>query len=98
MNSHYFTGIVFRKQMSATFLSNGYPGAGQDEFYIVYPSWSFLFSCNIVLLDSVYVFEGVYRITKGHSSGVKPPDFGFSVPLGFRSRRRNSFGKIRESV
>lgn len=70
----------------------------RDEFYIVYPSWSFFFSCNVVLLDSVYFFEGTFGSQKSISTGLKTPDFGFSVPFGFRSLRTGNFGNVREEV
>jgi hypothetical protein len=71
---------------------------GDEEFYVLYPSWSFLFSCNVVLINSVYFFEGTFGSQKLISSGVNVPEFGFSVPFGFRSKRTGNFGDVREDV
>jgi len=58
----------------------------QHEFYIVYPSWRFLFSCNVVLNEQVYVVEGKYGSQKSLSAGKTRPDFGLRIPFGMRSQ------------
>jgi hypothetical protein len=56
-----------------------------EGFYIVYPSWQFQFSCNIVLAEHVYYIEGKYGSQKMLAVGKTTPDFGFRVPFGIRS-------------
>ncbi|KGL47670.1 hypothetical protein HQ49_07690 [Porphyromonas gulae] len=48
-----------------------------NEFYIIYPSWSFLFSFNIIKEMNRYIIEGVYKSQKTISAYSKLPDFVF---------------------
>src|ERR1035438_1313375 len=56
----------------------------QSQFYIVYPSWRFQFSCNIVLTEQVYCIEGKYGSQKSLSAGKTRPDFALRIPFGMR--------------
>lgn len=68
------------------------------EFYIVYPSWSFRFSCNIVLRNQTYNIEGKYGSQKSLSAGKTIPDFGLQIPFGLRSEMTCYVGKPTEEV
>lgn len=63
------------------------------EFYIVYPSWKFIFSANVVLDDQIYILEGKYGSQKDLAIGKSIPDFGIQVPLGIRSQMVVYLGK-----
>lgn len=47
----------------------------KDEFYIVYPSWDFHFSFNILKTRYVYYIEGKIGSQKSISSGEESPFF-----------------------
>jgi hypothetical protein len=46
-----------------------------DEFYIVYHSWDFDFSFNIIKTRYNYIVEGKFGSQKNMSSGFENPDF-----------------------
>jgi hypothetical protein len=71
---------------------------GMSEFYIVYPSWRFIFSCNVVLLDEDYYIEGKYGSQKDLALGKKGPDFLLRIPFGMRSRAEHLAGNARAEV
>lgn len=71
---------------------------GLHEFYIVYPSWRFRFSCNVVLRDEIYTIEGKYGSQKSLASGKRGPEFGFEVPYGLRSQMRCYISSPNEEV
>jgi hypothetical protein len=71
---------------------------GERECYLVYPSWQFRFSCNIVLRDQEFIIEGKYGSQKGLASGMSRPDFGLRVPFGFRSKMTVYVGAPTEEV
>lgn len=54
-------------------------------FFLVYPSWRFRFSCNIVAADCEVLVEGKYGSQKGISMGTDSVDFSLRMPFGFRS-------------
>ncbi len=56
------------------------------EFYIVYPSWKFDFSCNVIRNDEAYIVEGMYGSQKKLSAGKVGPDFALNIPFGMRSQ------------
>jgi|SRR5215469_6655777 len=60
----------------------------QNEFYIVYPSWKFRFSCNIVLRNQTYCVEGKYGSQKDLSVGKSMPDFGLLIPFAMLSQMK----------
>lgn len=59
---------------------------GGKEFYIVYPSWEFLFSCNVLRLADELIIEGVYGSQKDLAIGRQGPEFGVRIPFGMRSQ------------
>jgi hypothetical protein len=71
---------------------------GENEFYIVYPSWKFRFSCNIVLRNQTYDIEGKYGSQKSLSAGQTAPDFGLRIPFGMRSEMKCYVGSPSEEV
>jgi hypothetical protein len=71
---------------------------GDNEFYIVYPSWTFRFSCNIVLHNQTYNIEGMYGSQKSLSAGKTTPDFGLRIPFGLRSEMTCYVGNPTEEV
>jgi hypothetical protein len=72
--------------------------AGRDYFYIIYPSWNFRFSCNIVLRDKTYCIEGKYGSQKDLAVGRSGPDFGMLIPFGMRTEMTCYSGKLNEEV
>ena len=70
----------------------------ENEFYIVYPSWKFRFSCNIVSQNQTYTIEGKYGSQKSLSAGKATPDFGLRVPFGMRSEMTYYVGSPTEEV
>jgi hypothetical protein len=52
-----------------------------NEFYIVYPSWDFSFSVNIVKSELTYIIEGKYGTQKSISIGSELPDFSIIYSL-----------------
>jgi len=67
-------------------LKERFARSNPHEFYIVYPSWDFRFSCNIVLSANVYIIEGKYGSQKSLAAGKAAPDFGLRVPFGMRNQ------------
>ncbi|MDR1701044.1 MAG: hypothetical protein LBR68_07610 [Lachnoclostridium sp.] len=47
----------------------------KDEFYVVYPSWDFYFSFNILKTKYIYYIEGKIGSQKSISSGQESPFF-----------------------
>lgn len=70
----------------------------QPRFYIVYPSWRFEFSCNIVLTEEVYCIEGKYGSQKSLSAGKTGPDFALRIPFGMRSQMTYYVGNPSDQV
>lgn len=68
------------------------------EFYIVYPSWEFRFSCNIVLENQIYTIEGKYGSQKDLALGKCGPDFGIRIPYGLRSQMYCYYGNPNREV
>lgn len=54
--------------------------------YIIYPSWSFIFSCNIIFSENNYVIEGANSSQKKISIGKSIPDFSVIIPFGMKSK------------
>lgn len=67
-------------------------------FYIVYPSWQFRFSCNIVSREANLYIEGIYGTQKDLAVGKTKPDFGLLVPYGVRSAMSCYAGAPSEEV
>jgi hypothetical protein len=72
--------------------------ASQHEFYIVYPSWRFQFSCNIVFKEQTYIVEGKYGSQKNLSAGKARPDFALRIPFGMRSQMTCYLGNPTDQV
>ena len=68
-----------------TTLRERFEKSDQYEFYIVYPSWQFRFSCNVVLREEIYLIEGKFGSQKSLSVGQTGPDFALRIPFGIRS-------------
>lgn len=68
------------------------------EFYIIYPSWRFKFSCNIILLPHVYIIEGKYGSQKSLAAGKTTPDFGLRIPFGMRNQMTCYIGHATDEV
>ena len=60
----------------------------KGEFYLIYPSWEFFLSFNVVKTEDSYLFEGKYGSQKGISMGADIPDFCAEFPLGIRGLQR----------
>lgn len=69
-----------------------------SEFYLVYPSWRFWFSCNVVLEEQTHIIEGAFGSQKGISSGKEAPEFALTVPLGLRSQTQVYMNELDEEV
>jgi hypothetical protein len=70
----------------------------KGEFYIVYPSWKFLMSFNVVFDDSVFIVEGKYGSQKGISDGTEMPDISVQIPVGARSQTTVYIGEYPPSL
>ncbi len=70
----------------------------RHEFYIVYPSWRFQFSCNIVFKEQTYILEGKYGSQKSLSAGKARPDFALRIPFGMRSQMTCYLGNPTDQV
>jgi hypothetical protein len=58
----------------------------EGEFYIVYPSWKFDMSFNVVFDDSMFIVEGKSGSQKGISDGTELPEIAVRIPFGMHSR------------
>jgi hypothetical protein len=79
-------------------LRERFRGGPRTEFYIVYPSWKFRFSCNVVFREETYYIEGKYASQKELAIGRAGPDFGLIVPLGIRSKMTCYLGTPSDEV
>jgi len=57
----------------------------EGEFYIVYPSWKFDMSFNVVFDDSTFIVEGKSGSQKGISEGTELPEIAVRIPVGMPS-------------
>jgi hypothetical protein len=71
---------------------------GQRAFYIVYPSWRFEFSCNVIRREQTYFVEGMYGSQKSLSAGKAGPDFALQFPFGMRSEMICNVGNPSDQV
>jgi len=72
-----------------------------DEFYVVYPSWDFDFSFNILKTRYEYIIEGEMGSQKVISSGIKNPNFTIIVnsqDLRIKFLQSNLIPKIRTGI
>jgi hypothetical protein len=53
---------------------------GTGEFYIVYPSWRFDMSFNVVFDEGTYIVEGIHGSQKGISDGTQMPEIALQIP------------------
>ncbi len=96
------TGLFFlnnanRERVLRT-LSQRLRETSRSEFYIVYPSWRFRFSCNVLLKEQIYFIEGKYGSQKSLSAGKARPDFAMRVPFGMRSQLTSYAGNPSDEV
>lgn len=73
-------------------------GKPRGEFYLVYPSWQFRYSCNVVRIQTTYVVEGSYGSQKALAMGERSPDFGLRVPMGMISQAEQYAGSADTEV
>jgi hypothetical protein len=96
------TGLFYGNYLKAdevrAILRKRFSDTRQVEFYLVYPSWKFRFSCNIVLADNSYIIEGKYGSQKSLSMGKTSPDFGLRIPFGIRSEMVSYAGNPNNEV
>ncbi|WP_157043205.1 hypothetical protein [Rhodopseudomonas palustris] len=52
---------------------------GKGEFYIVYPSWKFIMSFNVVFDADAFTVEGKHGSQKGISDGTEMPEVSLRV-------------------
>lgn len=67
-------------------------------FFLVYPSWRFRFSCNVVVSDFEVFVEGKFGSQKGVAMGTELADFSLRIPFGFRSMTEVLAGHLNEDV
>jgi hypothetical protein len=58
------------------------------EFYLVYASWMYHLSFNVVLLDMNYIIEGCHGSQKGISLGTDDPELSVVIPYGYRTQSK----------
>lgn len=66
----------------------------KGEFYIVYSSWSFFLSFNIVRNGEGYIVEGKHGSQKEISMGSGSPEICLKIPFGMHSRQKRYIGKL----
>jgi hypothetical protein len=81
-----FYGNYLESGSVAEILRKQFVKVGSSRFFIVYPSWLFRFSCNIVFQEQTFIVEGKFGSQKSLSIGASTPDFGLRIPFGFRSQ------------
>lgn len=59
---------------------------GRERMFLVYPSWKFVFACNVVCVGCDVFIEGLYSSQKALAMGTEVPDFSLRLPFGYRSR------------
>jgi len=72
-----------------------------DEFYIVYPSWDFDFSFNILKTRYEYIIEGEMGSQKAISSGIVNPNYTIiisSLDLRIKYFQPNLIPKIKKGI
>ena len=91
-------GLFNRNYLSSTKvkeeLENRYRYGSDDYYYIVYPSWKFLLSMNILLVGIEFIIEGNYSSQESISKGTGLPDFSLIVPMGFLSKIEMKNGSL----
>lgn len=70
----------------------------EGEFYIVYPSWKFDMSFNVVLDDSLFIVEGKSGSQKGISDGTELPEIAVRIPVGIHLRTEVLIGNYTPAV
>ena len=70
----------------------------KGEFYLVYPSWSFFLSFNVLRSSGVHIVEGTHGSQKGISMGSTTPEFCLEIPFGMRSRQKWRIGTPDDEV
>lgn len=70
----------------------------EGEFYIVYPSWKFDMSFNIVFDDSMFIVEGKSGSQKRISDGTEQPEIAIRIPLGMQFRTVVHLGSYTPAV
>lgn len=67
-----------------------------DEFYIIYPSWEFIFSCNIVIDSNQIILEGKYGSQKTISKGKDTGDF--RIIFDKNNRKKMLVGNVKPII
>jgi hypothetical protein len=70
----------------------------KGEFYIVYPSWKFDMSFNVVFDDATFNIEGKSGSQKGISDGTELPEIAVRIPNGIRTRTVVHIGSYTSAV
>ncbi len=79
---NYLTGPVARSTLESRLAIQ------RDEFYIVYPSWTFEMAINIAVSHHIAMVDVVCGFPDGLSMGRRVPDFSYIVPFGFVTQAR----------
>lgn len=70
----------------------------EGEFYIVYRSWTFDMSFNVIFDDATFTVEGAFGSQKGISDGTEMPEIAVRVPFEVRSRPTVYLGNYTSAV
>jgi hypothetical protein len=70
----------------------------EGEFYIVYPSWKFDMSFNVIFDESTFTVEGKSGSQKGISDGTEMPEISLRIPFGMDSRPTVYLGRYTSAV
>jgi len=99
-----------RRETGGFFMNNLPPGKVADvlrgraqmfeegEFYIVYPSWKFDMSFNVILDELTFTVEGKSGSQKGISVGTEMPEIALQLPFGMHSRATVYLGSYTSAV
>jgi len=70
----------------------------QGEFYLVYPSWEFDMSFNVVFDESIFLVEGKRGSQKGISDGTELPEIALRLSSTALSRPEVLIGEYTPAV
>ena len=69
-----------------------------SEFYLIYPSWRFAISFNIVAFEGVFDVEGNHGSQRGIAQGTENPEFSFRVNDASLRRSTIYIGELTDEI
>lgn len=84
------SGSTIKRMLKERFRSE----LARGEFYVVYPSWSFVFSMHVIHDELETVLEGVMGSQKGLARGTENAAFLLRIPFRMRSRMTSTGASV----